>query len=242
MYLLTFPQAVKQRVFSLDARLPDNGYVVTRLVAASTFMLHSLWAVNVYAYPNRLVCCRTQGPGTRGASSMKVLAAPRAMQPSQLGKIQGIRRKAPTSSVTSSSLPTMVRDMHVCSLALACTHSHAADSHAWAFQHTRLAEIGKFGRLQSLHALQVVRAQPGAGSEASARAARQARRDQMREAASSELYSRGRVSEQSCQQQLQQSQATDASASAQVQPFLTASKYHCCILAQHAINCVGKDV
>ncbi len=43
---------------------------------------------------------------------MELIAAPRARKPSQLGKVQGIRRKAPASSMNSSSLSTVVSDVH----------------------------------------------------------------------------------------------------------------------------------
>ena len=60
----------------------------------------------------------------------------------------------------------------------------------------------------------------------------------MREASSSELYTRGKLSEHYQQQQQQQRQAADASQSAQVQPFLPC-KSSSCTLAQQA---VGQDL
>ena len=127
MYLLSILQGVKQRTRSQIARVPDCRYVITRRVAAKTTLSSSLWAVNVSAQLTRLVYCSTQGPGTRDASIMEVKAAPRAKKPSQLGKVQGLRRMALTSSMTSSSLSAVVRDMHLCSLGVGLYPSHAPD-------------------------------------------------------------------------------------------------------------------
>ncbi len=63
----------------------------------------------------------------------------------------------------------------------------------------------------------------------------------MREASSSELYTRGKLSEHYQQQQQQQRQAADASQSAQVQPFLPC-KSSSCTLAQQAVDCFGQDL